>query len=118
MFIVHWLKLLAVVEFAYNKTVHSSTQQTPFFVNHGLHPKFDIQGVHKVVNLAVEDWTMWLVDVWAPLVSNLEKTKGQYKDNVDEHWKEQPSFKVGDQVWFRQQHIKITRPSNKLDHQG
>jgi len=35
--------------------MHSLTQQIPLFVNHGLHPKFDIQVVHKVMNLAIED---------------------------------------------------------------
>jgi hypothetical protein len=62
-------------EFAYNNIMHSSTQQTPFFVNHGLHPKFDIQGVDKVVNPIVEDRTMWLAHVRIQLVSNLEKTQ-------------------------------------------
>jgi hypothetical protein len=38
-------------------------QQTPFFANHGLHPKFDIQGVSNVVNLAVKDRVAWLVDI-------------------------------------------------------
>ncbi len=69
---------------------------TFFFANHGLHPKFDIQGVHKVMNSTTKDWTMWLVDVQAQLVFNLEKTKRWYKKNVNEHWKEQPNFKVGD----------------------
>jgi hypothetical protein len=46
-----------MVEFAYNNTMHSSTQQTFFFANHNLHPKFDIQGVDKVMNLVVENQT-------------------------------------------------------------
>jgi hypothetical protein len=50
-------------EFAYNNTMHSLTQQTFFFVNHGLHPKFDIQGVDKIMNLIAEDRAMWLVHV-------------------------------------------------------
>ncbi len=54
-----------MVKFAYNNIVHSSTQQTHFFANHGLHPKFNIQGVHKVVNLVVEDQAMWLTNVQA-----------------------------------------------------
>jgi hypothetical protein len=54
--------------------MHSSTQQTFFFANHGLHPKFDIQGVNKVVNPIVKDQTMWLTNVQAQLVSNLEET--------------------------------------------
>jgi hypothetical protein len=71
----NWLKLLAMVEFAYNNTVHSLTHQTPFFANHGLHLEFDIQGVHKVVNLVVKDQTMWLVDIRAQLVFNLEEVQ-------------------------------------------
>jgi hypothetical protein len=59
-------------KFIYNNTMHSSTQQTPFFVNHGLQPKFDIQSKHKVMN---EDQTMWLTNVRAQFVSNLEKTQ-------------------------------------------
>jgi hypothetical protein len=30
-------------------------QQTPFFANHGLHPKFDIQGVNNVMNHVIEN---------------------------------------------------------------
>jgi hypothetical protein len=37
----NWSKLLLLVEFVYNNIIHSSTQQTPLFANHGLHPKFD-----------------------------------------------------------------------------
>jgi hypothetical protein len=83
-----------MVEFVYNNIMHSSTQQTFFFANHGLHPTFDIQSAHKVMNLIVEDWAMWLMNVQTQLVFNLEETQGQYKENVDEHRKEQLSFKV------------------------
>jgi hypothetical protein len=38
-------------------------KQTPFFTNHNLHPKFDIQGVNKVVNPTTKDQPMWLIDV-------------------------------------------------------
>jgi hypothetical protein len=49
----YWLDLLSIVKFAYNNTlIHSSTQQTPLFANHDLHPKFDIQSVNNFVNLA------------------------------------------------------------------
>jgi hypothetical protein len=48
----NWLNFLAMARFAYNNTMHSSTQQIVLFVNHVLHPKFNIQGVNKVVNPA------------------------------------------------------------------
>jgi hypothetical protein len=43
----NWLELLAMAKFAYNNTMQSSTHQTLFFANHGLHPKFDIQGAQN-----------------------------------------------------------------------
>jgi exosome complex RNA-binding protein Rrp4 len=59
-----------------------------------------ILGVNNVVNLIVEDQVMWLVDIQAQLISNLEEAQRRYKENVDEHCKDQPNFKVGDQVWL------------------
>jgi exosome complex RNA-binding protein Rrp4 len=58
------------------------------------------------MNLLVEDRAAWLVDIQAQLISNLEKAQRQYKENVDKDHKNQPNFKVKDQVWFQQQNIK------------
>ncbi len=55
--------------------MHSITHQTPLFTNHGLHPRFDIQGVNNVMNLAIKDRVAWLIDIQAQLVSNLEETQ-------------------------------------------
>jgi hypothetical protein len=59
----NWLELLAMAKFVYNNIVHSLTQQTPFFANHGLHSKFDNQGVHKIVNLTIKNQAMCLANV-------------------------------------------------------
>jgi len=48
------------------------------------------------MNPTTEDQIMWLVDVQAQLISNLEKMQKWFKENVDEHEKEQPNFKVKD----------------------
>ena len=34
----NWNSLIPLAEFAYNNHVHSSTQQTPFFLDTGRHP--------------------------------------------------------------------------------
>jgi gluconate kinase len=64
-----------MAKFSCNNMMHSTTQQTPFFANHGLHPKFNIQGVNNVVNLAIEDRVAWLTDIQTQLVSNLEEAQ-------------------------------------------
>ncbi len=57
-------------------------------VNHGLHPKFDIQVMHKVMNPTTKDQAMWLVNVQTQLVFNIKETQKWYKEIVDEHKKE------------------------------
>ncbi len=59
--------------------MHSSTQQTFFFVYHGLHPKFDIEGVNKIMNLVVKDQAMWLAMFEFNLYLTLNKHKGNTK---------------------------------------
>jgi hypothetical protein len=76
--------------------MHSLTQQTPFFANHGLHLKFDIQSVHRVMNPIIEDQAMWLMDVRPQLISNLEEIQRRYKENINEHRREQTNFKFKD----------------------
>ncbi len=55
--------------------MHSTTQQTPFFANHGLHPRIDIQGVNNVVNPAIEDRVTWSTNIQTQFVSNFEKVQ-------------------------------------------
>jgi hypothetical protein len=66
---------MSVAIFSYNNTMHSTTQQIPFFANHGLHPRFDIHGVNNVVNPTIEDQVVWLTNIQAQLVSNFEKVQ-------------------------------------------
>jgi len=37
------------------------------------------------MNLATQDQTMWLMDVWTQFGSNLEHAQKWYKENVNEH---------------------------------
>jgi hypothetical protein len=74
-----------MAKFAYNNIVHSSTQQIALFSNHGLHPMFDIQGVHNFVNLIVGDPALWLTNVQVQLVFNFEEALKCYNENVNEH---------------------------------
>ncbi len=55
--------------------MHLAMQQTPFFANHYLHPKFGIQGINNVMNPTNEDQVAWLVDNRTQLVSNLKEAQ-------------------------------------------
>ena len=91
-----WMDLLPLAEFAYNNTMHSSTKQTPFFSNYGLHPQanpFDVE------SLAIEDLAVHLT-------IQLYEAQDRYKDYAYRTWKIHPNFHVGDQVWLLQRNIQ------------
>jgi hypothetical protein len=52
------------------------------------------------MNPATEDQIVWLADIQTQLVSKLEEVQRRYKENVDEHYKDQSNFKIRDQIWL------------------
>ena len=111
-----WTTLLPLAEFAYNNTVHSSTQQTPFFANYGYHPRLDTFDFSKVDNPAAEDMANRLSELHAIMEAQLKKAQERQKINADAYRKEQPQLNVGDKVWLLRRNIKTTRPCDKLDY--
>ncbi len=56
----YWDECLTSDEFAYNTSVNLSLGETPFFLNHSRNPALPVAMAHKVLNLAVEDFTQHL----------------------------------------------------------
>jgi hypothetical protein len=105
-----------MAKFTYNNIMHSSTQQTPFFANHGLHSKFDIQGMHKIMNPTTKDQTIWLADVELNLYLTLKKHKGDAKRMSMNIKKNNPTLRSKTKFGFNNI-SKQKRPLEKLDHQ-
>jgi hypothetical protein len=78
--------------------------------------RFYVQSVKKIVNPTLKDQVKWLTNIWTQLVFNFEETQRWYRDNDGEHHKEQPRFKVKDQIWIQQQNVKTTWPLDRLDY--
>ncbi len=56
----NWSIVLPTTKFAYNNTMHWSTNQTPFFANHDLHLKFNIQGANKIMKHVAKNKALFL----------------------------------------------------------
>jgi hypothetical protein len=112
----NWSKLLPLAEFSYNNSVHSSTGKTPFFVNYGFHPRFDIIKMKTLSNPAAESYAIILEQTQKELQAQLHRAQQRYKEQADKKRDPSPPFKVGDQVWLLRKNIKTSRPSDKLDH--
>jgi len=111
-----WTLHLPLAEFAYNNTVHASTQQTPFYANYGYHPKFDMLKPIENENPAAVDFATRLSELHALMKIHLREAQDRYKGAADKLRKESPSFIIGDKVWLIRRNIKTTRPCDKLDY--
>src|SRR4051794_19521962 len=60
-----WTLYLPLAEFAYNNSIHASTQQTPFYANYGYHPKLDLWASTGEKNPAAEDLAKHLSEIQA-----------------------------------------------------
>ena len=57
------IKVLLLVEFTYNNTLHDSNGVTPFFANYGFHPRFNISILGSSMNPSVEEHARILADI-------------------------------------------------------
>ncbi|KAI9550572.1 hypothetical protein GHT06_004452 [Daphnia sinensis] len=77
-----WEEVLGPVAFAYRNSVHSSTLETPYFLNHGRDPSQLMQRLHEA---------------FALVKANLTQAREQQRAQYDKRAREQ-EFNIGDKV--------------------
>ena len=92
------IKVLLLVEFTYNNTLHGSIGVTPFFANYGFHPRFSISIPRNSVNPSAKAHARILADIHQILSLELILVGDRCKARVDRHRLAASSFVVGDQV--------------------
>jgi hypothetical protein len=112
-----WEELLALGEFQYNNHVHLSTQQTPFMVDTGRHPRMGFEPLKPQLKLAS-------VNVFVDRMSKgleeakfgLSKAKDKYMLYYNRRREPASELQPGDLVWVNVMDIATDRPSVKLAH--
>ena len=110
-----WVSRLAMAEFTYNNSVHSTTGTTPFRALYGfdptmrLHPDNMDEGDIPEVNLRIKRMAKQreeLSERWRRAVESYEKFHDKRHIPIE--------FKVGDLVMLNARNIRQKRPSKKL----
>ena len=111
----NWDRLLPSLQFAYNTAVHSSTGETPFFLNYGRHPivpasllaaplaRTEVQRVP-----ATADFLQELRTSMGKAKEALERSRERYKRVADTHRQEQ-KYSVGDRVLLSTANLTLPR---------
>jgi Chromo (CHRromatin Organisation MOdifier) domain len=112
-----WDDYLPLGEFSYNNHIHSSTQQTPFMLDTGRHPRMGFEPLERRSELeAVNDFTDRMSKGLEEAKAALTRAQDDYTRYYNHHRVPAPVFKVGDKVWLDASDIHTTRPSTKLAH--
>ena len=108
-----WAKLLSAAEFAYNNAAHESTGLSPFFIEHGWHPRMapDVQEAFEHPTL--EDIFQNRKEAREQAEASLKLAAERMKWYYDQH-KQEVQFKVGDKVLIRGKDLRVKVSNDKL----
>ena len=110
-----WADWLAIAEFSYNK-IHSSTQNSPFFLDTGINPRMGIEPVRSFSHETANDFVDRMKSAREEASSALSVAAGEMKKYTSFHKGGAPSFKIRDKAWLEASHYSMNRPSKKLSH--
>jgi hypothetical protein len=111
-----WADLLSMAEFQYNNHIHSSTQQTPFLLNSGQHPRMGFEPKQPAQVEAVNEFTNRMKMALEEAKSALNKAKDDMARYYNQRQLPTPMYQPGDKVYLDASDISTTRPSRKLSH--
>jgi hypothetical protein len=105
-----WDEHLSLAEFAVNNAYHAAIDSTPFFLNHGQHPR--LPGHPDVISKVPRALGVnrRMQELWARAKSCLQAAADRAKAYVDKR-RTHKSFRVGDKVLLATKHA---RPKNVL----
>ena len=101
-----WDTLLPVVEFAVNNSWQESVQNTPFYLNHGRHPRTPDDLNLPTNNPAATDYVENIAEALRKAKTCLHAARQRQKAYADQH-RSFLEFEVGDQVLLSTEHIPL-----------
>jgi transposase InsO family protein len=112
-----WSKHLSLAAFAYNNSLHSATKSTPFFANHGFHPRWveELQQTKATESPEGHRIAESILDVHRRCQTNIVEANKEYAKYYDRKRNVAPVFKDNDLVMLSMKNINTARPSKKLD---
>jgi hypothetical protein len=112
-----WDELLPLGEFSHNNPVHSSTQQTPFMVDTGRHPRMRFEPQQPRSKLeSVNEFADHMAQGIEEAKLALTKAKDEYAMYYNRCREPTLVFTQGDRVWLDGSDIATNRLSSKLSH--
>ena len=113
----NWVLLLSVAQLTYNISFNVITEQTPFFINHEYNTNLFLKSKKVIVlteqvRLIADEMHKLHKELWIDIKFLLHCSVLYY----NQHHAGALMLKKRNKVYLLQKNIKMTRPSNKLNH--
>ena len=82
--------MLAMAEYAYNNSLHSTVKMTPFFANYGYHPRTNWPIAEPLWNPTSQYYIQWMTSVHQLCRQGLEKASESMRQYDDKKAKLAP----------------------------
>jgi hypothetical protein len=102
----NWVRLLPIVEFAYNNSVTQATSMLPFFANYGGYLGYTNPSTILMNDDTQEGYINHIISVQGLVTRNLKATQERMKRYANLKCKDTPEFKIGDLVMLDGKHIQ------------
>jgi len=106
-----------MAEFQYNNHIHSSTQQTPFMLDCGQHPRMGFEPQQPSWVESANEFAGQMKAAMEEAKAALSKAKDDKARYYNQRCLPTPTYTVGDMVYLDTSDIQTTRPSQKLPSQ-
>jgi len=117
-----WEEMLPIAEFAYNRTPHSTTHRSPFFVVYGFDPLTPLDlispNIHDALDFDAESRAIKIQELHEEVRQRIEKTNCHNAEQANKHKKE-VVLEPGDYVWVHLRKLRFLKQrESKLDQRG
>jgi transcription antitermination factor NusG len=103
----NWCENLTAVEMAINNYQQSSTKQSPYYLNFGMHIKLPNQVNSTESSMpSVEHFTKRMSEIMKTAAENMKIAQNKQKEQADKNRRETPNWKVGDSVFVSTKNFK------------
>jgi hypothetical protein len=110
----NWSENLTAVEMAVNNYQQSSTKQSPYYLNFGMHVKLPNQVNSTESSMpSVEQFAMKMSDVMKTASENMKFAQSKQKEQADKHRRETPNWNVGDFVFVSTENFRGFKKLNE-----
>lgn len=108
-----WVDFLPLAEFAYNNSPHSSTTESPFFLNKGFSPTLDVK-ISSITKKSEGVAIARIHELHEHAKAEIKKALAANEVQANKKRIQGPTFEVGTKAYLSTQNICTTRPTKKF----